>query len=101
MKYIEMRGDDPLDAVVEGTEANAHLVAGNGLAWGVDHAAEQYHISTEMVLAAIKFYLDNREEIEAIYKKDKANSPSQAEELARIKRKSAAYRAKQKEHSHE
>lgn len=65
-KHIELRGTNLLRAVVEGTEANAHLVATNGLAWGVYHAVEQYQISREKVLAAIRFYLNNQDEIDQL-----------------------------------
>ncbi len=98
-KHIEMRGDNLLRAVVEGTEANAHLVARNGLGWGVQHAAEQYHIPVEKVLSAIKFYLDDQEEIDRLYKKAFENAPSKEEQIERIKRKSEAYRRQMKKSS--
>lgn len=68
MKYkdIELRDDNLLRAVVEGTNANAHLVAYNGLMQGIHETAEQYHIHYEKVISALKFYLDNREEIDQL-----------------------------------
>lgn len=65
--YIELRGDNLLEAVIVGTEANAHLVATAVLAQGLQATIEQYHISAEKVLAALKFYLDNRAVIEQSY----------------------------------
>lgn len=90
-KNIEMKGESPVRAVVEGTPYNAHLVARNGLGWGVEHAAEQYHITVEEVLSAIKFYLDNREEIDRLYNAVFENAPSKEEQLERMKRKRDAY----------
>ena len=66
-KGIELRGENLVKAVLEGTNANAHLVARNGLLYGIHETAEQYHIDSEKVLLAIKFYLNNRDEIDEIY----------------------------------
>lgn len=68
-KYIELRDNDLLKAVVDGTESNAHLVATATLAQGVEATVEQYQLPTEKVLSAIKFYLDNQEEIERLSEK--------------------------------
>lgn len=99
MENIQLRGENLLQAVVEGTEANAHLVASNALAWGVDHATEQYNISADKVLSAIKFYLNNQEEIDRLSDAIFENMPSQEEQLARIRQKKEAYLERMKKSS--
>lgn len=97
-KGIELRGDNPLKAVVEGTPYNVHLVAGNAFAWGVAHAAEQYHITEKEVFTAIRFYLAHQEDIEARYDKASENAPSKEEQL---ERKRDAYLAAVEENKNE
>lgn len=99
MENIQLRGDNLLRAVVQGTEANAHLVATNALAWGVDHASEQYNLSTEKVLAAIRFYLNNQAEIDRLSDATFENMPTQEEQLARIRQKKEAYLERMKKSS--
>ncbi|MGB7342424.1 MAG: hypothetical protein WBC91_26235 [Phototrophicaceae bacterium] len=99
MENIQLRGENLLRAVVDGTEANAHLVAGNALTWGVDHASEQYNISIDKVLSAIKFYLNNQDEIDRLNDATFENAASQAEQLARIKQKKEAYLERMKKSS--
>jgi uncharacterized protein (DUF433 family) len=78
IQYVELRGDNPLTAVVVGTEANAHLVAGAALARGIDETAEQYHISAAQVYGALAFYHDNQDEIERRYKEVEERSEATA-----------------------
>lgn len=63
-QYIELKGENPLRAVVRGTEANAHLVATNALVCGVSDTAEQYHMSEAQVYGAMAFYRENQELID-------------------------------------
>jgi hypothetical protein len=63
-QHIEIRSDDPLDAVVSGTNANAHLVANLALLDGVAAAIEQYDLSHAQVYAAVSFYYDYQDTIE-------------------------------------
>ena len=97
--HIELRDDNPVRAVIAGTEANAHLVASNALTWGVDHASEQYNISSEKVLSAVKFYLNNQEEIDRLYNATFDDAPTQEEQLARIRQKKEAYLERMKKSS--
>lgn len=102
-EYTDLTGEDLLDAVIKGKPYNAHLVAGNGLAWGVEHAAEQYHTTVEVVLDAIKFYLDNREEIDRL-SEEAWNDPRILRGEARkleMQRRLAIYRAKQEKSAEE
>lgn len=80
MKHIELRGDNLLKAVIEGTEANAHLIATNAFAWGVEHAMEQYNLSEDKVFAAMHYYLNNRVAIETQYDAINATSSESAED---------------------
>jgi hypothetical protein len=64
IQYIELRGDNPLKAVVTGTNANAHLVATAAIAQGLDLTAEQYHMSKAQVHGALAFYYENKDVIE-------------------------------------
>ena|SRR5688572_24182057 len=95
-KDIEKRGDNLMHYVVEGTNANAHLVAYNGLMQGIHETAEQYHIHYEKVISALKFYLDNREEIDRL-REEARNDPRQKlrgeAQLEDLKRRAEAYRA--------
>ena len=63
-QYIELRGDNPLKAVVNGTEANAHLVATAALLNSIDAAVEQYNLSEAQVYGALAFYHENKNMIE-------------------------------------
>lgn len=63
-QHIEIRTDDPLEAVISGTNANAHLVANLALRDGVDAAVAQYNLNYAQVHAAISFYYDYQDEIE-------------------------------------
>lgn len=67
-RYIELRDDDILSAVVKGTEANAYLVATAALAQGPQTTAEQYHISLAQVHGTLAFYYENQSEIETQYR---------------------------------
>jgi|GEM_PF-1503521 len=89
MKYIEMRGEDLLNAVIKGSEANAHLVANLALLDGVQASMEQYNFTQEQVFDALRFYLDNQEAIDlAREERRKAHDYGTAEEqIERLKRK--------------
>jgi hypothetical protein len=64
VQYVELRGDNPLEAVVAETNANAHLVATAAMAQGVEETAEQYFISIAQVYGALAFYYENQDAIE-------------------------------------
>jgi len=64
-QHIELRGDDPLDAVIAGTiRIKAYLVANLAMLDGVEAAVKQYNISPAEVHAALAFYYDNKEAIQ-------------------------------------
>lgn len=63
-QHIELRGDDPLDAVIAGTtRIKAYLVANLAILDGVEAAATQYKISPAEVHGALAFYYDNEDAI--------------------------------------
>ena len=58
-KHIELRGDNPLDAIVAGTHYKAYLVANLALNDGPQAAAEHYRIPLATVYGALAFHCDN------------------------------------------
>lgn len=58
-EYIQLRGNNPLDAVVTGTHHKAYLVANLALKDGPQAAADHYDIGLASVHGAIAFYYDN------------------------------------------
>jgi hypothetical protein len=58
-QYIELRGDNPLAAVMIGTNKKAYLVATLALNDGVEAAAEEDELSLAEVHAALAFYHEN------------------------------------------
>ena len=63
-QHIELRGDNPLDAVIVGTRYKAYLVANLAFNDGAEVSAEHYNLHLAQVHGAIAFYLDNEEAIE-------------------------------------
>jgi hypothetical protein len=63
-QYIELRGENPLRAVINGTEFNAHLVASAALTNGIDETVEQYGLSEAQVYGVLAFYHENKTLIE-------------------------------------
>ncbi|MDQ7025260.1 MAG: hypothetical protein Q9P01_07795 [Anaerolineae bacterium] len=62
-QHIKLRGDDPYDAIIMGTNLKANLVAQFALGWGIDEAVENYDLSSAAIYAALAFYHDNLEGI--------------------------------------
>ena len=58
-EYIQLRGNNPLDAIVTGTHHKAYLVANLALKDGPQAAADHYDIGLASVHGAIAFYYDN------------------------------------------
>ena len=63
-QYIEIRGDNPLDAVMVGTNLKAYLIASFALQEGVEAIAEEYKLSQAAVHAALSFHYDNEAAIQ-------------------------------------
>ena len=63
-QYIELRGDNPLDAVVAGTTRKAYLVASLAINDGAETAAEEDELSLAEVYAALAFYHENETAIQ-------------------------------------
>ena len=67
-QHIELRGDNPLDAVIAGTErVKVYLVANLAILDGIEAAIEQYkpfNLSHADVHAALVFYYDNEAAIQ-------------------------------------
>ncbi|MDQ7024405.1 MAG: hypothetical protein Q9P01_11310 [Anaerolineae bacterium] len=63
-QYVELRGENPLRAVISRTESNAHLVASAALINGMDATVVQYNLSEAQVYGALAFYHENRDLIE-------------------------------------
>ena len=62
-QYVELVGDDPLDAVVSGRHHKAYLVANLALQESPVASAEHYSLSMAEVYGAIAFYHENKESI--------------------------------------
>lgn len=58
-EYIQLRGNNPLDAVVTGTHHKAYLVAHLALKDGPQAAADHYDIGLASVHGAMAFYYDH------------------------------------------
>ena len=58
-EYVQLRGSNPLDAVVTGTHHKAYLVANLALKDGPQAAADHYDIGLASVHGAIAFYYEN------------------------------------------
>jgi hypothetical protein len=59
IQHIELRGENPRNAVIAGTNLKAYLVAQFVLGWGVDAAIEKYRLSAGRIYGAMSFYYDN------------------------------------------
>ena len=62
-QHVELRENDPYDAVIKNTHLKAALVAQFALGWGIDEAVENYSLSPAEIYAALVFYHDNLEGI--------------------------------------
>lgn len=62
-QHIELRGDNPLAAVMVGTNKKAYLVASLALNDGIEAAVEEDELSLAEVYAALAFYHDNEDAI--------------------------------------
>jgi hypothetical protein len=67
-QYIELRGDNPLDAVIVGTAKKAYLVASLALNDGAEAAADEDEMSVAEVYAALAFYHENEDSIQQALK---------------------------------
>ena len=63
-QHIQLRGDNPLDAIVAGTYYKAYLLANLALNDGPQAAADHYHISLANVYGALAFHCDNEAAID-------------------------------------
>lgn len=64
-QYVELHGNNPLDAVMGGRETKAYLVASLALNDGSEAAAEQYRLTLAQVHSAMAFHYDNADAIQA------------------------------------
>ena len=58
-EHIELRGNDPLEAAIAGTQYKAYLVANLALIDGPRAAADHYRLDLATVHGAMAFYYDN------------------------------------------
>ena len=63
-QHIELRGDNPYNAVITDTNLKAALVAQFAIGWGVSEAVENYDLPPAMIYSALAFYHDNLESIQ-------------------------------------
>lgn len=63
-QHIELRGDNPLDAVIAGTNLKVYLVANLALNDGVEASMEHYGLPPVAIHAALVFHYDNEEAIQ-------------------------------------
>lgn len=61
--HVELRGDNPLEAVVAGTHYKAYLVGNLAIKDGVQVSADHYGLDLAQVHSAIAFYYDNEDAI--------------------------------------
>lgn len=90
-QYVELRGGDPLDAVIAGRHYKAYLVANLAINQGAEASVEQYGLSLSEVHGAIAFYYENKASIEQSIEDAKALSGheiSLQERLEQIKKRS-------------
>ena len=62
-QHIELRGDNPLDAVMVGSNLKVYLIASFALQEGVEAVAEEYDLTPAAVDAALMFHYDNEQAI--------------------------------------
>lgn len=62
--HIQLNGDNPLDAVVAGTQHKAYLVANLALKDSSQVAADHYNLHIASVHGAIAFFYDHEQAIE-------------------------------------
>lgn len=89
IQYVELRGDNPLAAVIAGTNQNAHLVATLALIDGIEAAAEQYQLSIGQVHGALAYYYDNQEAIEQARENAWNDPDSKATNIEELRRRKA------------
>ena len=65
IQHISLVSDNPLDAVLNGRNTKAYLVAELAFVEGVEAAGEHYRANLGVIYAAMSFYEDNRQAIEA------------------------------------
>lgn len=89
-QYVELRGENPLDAVMIGTHLNAWLVANFAIGWSVEEAMEQYDLSRAQIHGALAFFYQNKpaidkaiEEAEAFAREVGVDSRTKLEEIRR------------------
>lgn len=58
-EHIELRGNDPLEAIIAGTHHQAYLVANLALIDGPQASADHYSIPLANVYGAMAFYYEN------------------------------------------
>ena len=63
-QYVEIRSDDPLEAVIDGRHYKAYLVANLAFNQGAEVSAEHYGLTLAEVHGAMAFYYENEKEIE-------------------------------------
>ena len=69
-QHIELRGDNPLDAVMIGRNLKVYLIASFALQEGVEAVAEEYDLTPAAVHAALMFHYDNEQAIREAREED-------------------------------
>ena len=64
IQHIELRGDNPYDAAISGTNLKAVLVAQFALGWSIEEVVENYNLPLAVIYSALAFYHDNLESIQ-------------------------------------
>jgi hypothetical protein len=62
-QHIELRGENPLDAVMVGSNLKVYLIASFALQEGVEAVAVEYDLTPAAVHAALTFHFDNEHAI--------------------------------------
>ena len=93
-QHIEVRGDNPLEAVMVGTNKKVYLVALLAIKDGVEAAVDADELPLSAIYAALSFYYDNEEAIEEALVEARAQlqalgARDSSEALAEIRKRQA------------
>jgi hypothetical protein len=69
-QHIELRGDNPLDAVIAETNLKAYLVANLAINDGAESSAAHYGLDLATIYAALMFHYDNEQAIREAREED-------------------------------
>jgi ribose/xylose/arabinose/galactoside ABC-type transport system permease subunit len=63
-QHIVLKGDNPMKAIIAGTNLKAYRIAQFVLAWGAEEAVQKYGVDQAQIYSVLSFYYDNIAAIE-------------------------------------